>query len=145
MFTQRETPDTALERESGAIFQSYGLPEGYEIEPGNIESWACAYDRVGYVLWPAFCRWAEDGVVVEGEDHVPDVATFEEQFCGWWPSFDEYALQLAEDTGLMEGVDSDSPLRTYFDWGSWIRDLSFDYTVSVNRTHEGGVFIYRNC
>lgn len=98
--------------DAGIIFQSYGLSEGYALEPGNIESWTCAYDQVGYVLWPAFCRWAEDGVVVEGMDNVPDVTTFEEQFYGWWPSFEEYALRLAEDTGLMEGVDTDSPLRT---------------------------------
>lgn len=193
MFTQREAPDTVLEREPGAIvmcehcytvdgidkgkfirvsewedmptakdvhewtgypisnkcntaiiFRSYGLPEGYAIEPGNVESWTGAYDQIGYVLWPAFCRWAEDGVVIEDMDNVPDVATFEEQFCGWWPSFYEYALRLAEDTGLMEGVDIDSPLKTYFDWDSWVSDLSYDYTVTATRTREGGVFIYRN-
>ena len=141
MFTQREAPDTVLEREPGAlvmcehcytvdgidkgrfikvsewegvptakdvhewngypmtdrcsgaiIFRSYGVPEGYSIEPVNVEAWTAAYEQIGYTLWPAFCRWAEDGVVVEDMDNVPDVATFEEQFCGWWPSFYEYVL-----------------------------------------------------
>lgn len=130
--------------DAGIILRSYGLPEGYALESGNVEAWAAAYDQIGYTLWPAFCRWAEDGVVVEGEDNVPDVATFEEQFCGWWPSFEEYALRLAEDTGLTEGVDTDSPLRTYFDWGSWVSDLAYDYTVSGTSTYEGGVFVFRN-
>lgn len=193
MFTQHEAPETALEREPGAIivcehcltvsgvdkgkfirlpewegmptaravhewtghpmstkcdstiiFRSYGLPEGYALEPGNVESWAGAYDQVGHALWPAFCRWAEDGVVVEDANNVPDVATFREQFCGWWQDFEEYALRFSEDTGLMDGVDADSQLRIYFDWSSWIEDLSYDYTVSATRTCEGGVFIYRN-
>ncbi|MCG7451115.1 MULTISPECIES: antirestriction protein ArdA [Corynebacterium] len=193
MFTQREAPDTVLEREPGAlvmcehcytvdgidkgrfikvsewegvptakdvhewngypmtdrcsgaiIFRSYGVPEGYSIEPVNVEAWTAAYEQIGYTLWPAFCRWAEDGVVVEDMDNVPDVATFEEQFCGWWPSFYEYALNLAEDTGLMEDTDPDSPLRTYFDWDSWVSDLAYDYAVTATDAREGGVFIYRN-
>ncbi|HCG2963719.1 TPA: antirestriction protein ArdA [Corynebacterium striatum] len=130
--------------ETAMIFRSCGLPDGYTLESGNVESWADAYDRVGHSLWPAFCRWAEDGVVVEDANNVPDVATFREQFCGWWPDFEEYALRFSEDTGLMDGVDADSQLRIYFDWSSWIEDLSYDYTVSATRTCEGGVFVYRN-
>lgn len=126
------------------IVRSCGLPEGYEIAPENVESWVDAYDQVRHALWPAFCRWAEDGVVVEDANNVPDVGTFKEQFCGWWPDFEDYALRFAEDTGLMDGVDADSQLRIYFDWSSWINDLSYDYTVSVDRTREGGVFVYRN-
>lgn len=126
------------------MFRSYELPEGYVIEPRNAESWTSAYEQVGDVLWPAFCRWAEDGVVVEDADNVPDVETFKEQFCGQWPSFYAYALQLAEDIELMDGVDADSPLRTYFDWAWWAADVSCDYTVSATRTSEGGVYIFRN-
>lgn len=126
------------------ISRSSDLPEGYEITPENAESWVDAYGQVGHALWPAFCRWAEDGVVVEDANNVPDVATFREQFCGWWPDFEEYALGFSEDTGLMDGVDADSQLRIYFDWSSWIEDLAYDYTVSATRTCEGGVFVYRN-
>lgn len=126
------------------ISRSSDLPEGYEITPENVESWTDAFDQVGRALWPAFCRWAEDGVVVEDANNVPDVTTFREQFCGWWPDFEEYALRFSEDTGLMDGVDADSQLRIYFDWSSWIGDLAYDYTVSATRTCEGGVFVYRN-
>ena len=44
----------------------------------------------------------------------------------------------------MEDTDPDSPLRTYFDWDSWVSDLAYDYAVTATDAREGGVFIYRN-
>jgi antirestriction protein len=48
----------------------------------------------------------------------------EENYCGQFDSFREYAEQLADD-GLLG--DMPDMLAQYFDWDAWARDLAYDY------------------
>lgn len=116
------------------------FPEAREMDPAEAQRWGDLYQVVGDTQWPAFCAWVRSGAYVEDGDGMPDQATFEERFCGDWDSFDEYAEQLADDTGLLRDVPEQ--LQTYFDWSSWTRDLKYDYSVSD--APGGGVFIFRD-
>lgn len=57
-----------------------------------------------------------------------DIDTIEEAYAGEHGSDIEFAEQLADDIGLLDGMDES--LRCYFDWESWARDLMFDYFES---------------
>ena len=60
---------------------------------------------------------------------------FEDAWQGKWGSEQEYAEQLIEDTGMLDGV---APMvARYFDYQAWTRDLFLDGTVYV----DGNVFL----
>lgn len=92
------------------------------------------------VQWPALLAWVETGCYVAGADNLPSMSDFEERYCGCWESFADYAAQLAEDIGLIDGWPEE--VQRYCNSDAWTRDLKFDYTVAD--TPDGGVFIYRS-
>ena len=75
-----------------------------------------------------------------GNSDLPCIPDFVERFCGEWESFEDYARELADETGLLNDVPE--AIANYFDWDSWTRDLAFDYATHDNP--EGGVFVFRN-
>ena len=103
-------------------------------------AWGQCLAEVDEYFRPALCAWVESGdYVAEGDTDLPSISDFEERYCGEWDSFEDYAEQLADDIGLLDGVPEE--IARYFDWDSWTRDLAFDYTTHDNP--EGGVFVFR--
>ena len=119
-------------------------------------AWVGCLSEVDDSLRPALCAWVESGdYVAEGTGDLPSISDFEERYCGawenrycghWeerycghWDSFREYADQLADDIGLLDGVPEE--IARYFDWQAWSRDLAFDY--STYDDPKGGVFVFR--
>jgi antirestriction protein len=72
----------------------------------------------------------EDEVISAYFDNcgVVSVDTVEEAYQGEYNSDEDFAQQLADDIGLLSGMDES--LQCYFDWESWTRDLMFDYFES---------------
>jgi len=60
-----------------------------------------------------------------GASSLSDV---EEAYAGEHNSDLDFAQQLADDIGLLSGIDES--LQCYFDWESWSRDLMYDYFES---------------
>ena len=87
----------------------------------------------------AFLVWALSGDQIEDGDGLPSVSEFEERYCGTWPSFRDYAENLADDIALLDGIPDE--IARYFDWQSWTRDLAFDYTTSAA---DSGVYVFRS-
>lgn len=73
---------------------------------------------------------------------TPSLRDFEERYAGHWESFREYAEDLADEVGLMQGWPEEA--MRYFDWSSWTADLAHDYTVVDAPPPEYGVFVFRN-
>ena len=123
------------------IFDHEGFPTGTsEMSPTAAVQWGELFDEVGEVQWPALLAWVETGCYIAGGDNLPSASDFEERYCGCWDSFEDYATQLAEDIGLIDGWPEEA--QRYFNWEAWTRDLKFDYTVAD--APDGGVFIYRS-
>lgn len=58
-----------------------------------------------------------------------DIDTIEEAYQGQHNSDEDFAYQLADEIGLLDGMDES--LQCYFDWESWARDLMMcDYFES---------------
>lgn len=123
-----------------AILETRGMPVGGPLRPDQLEAWQDLYEAVGGASWPALLAWVDSGAWVEDGDGLPDPAAFQERYCGAWDSFEEYAQELAEETGLMEGWSETA--RSYFDWSRWARDLRYDYTVVD--APAGGVYVFRD-
>lgn len=122
------------------VFDHEGFPVGTgEMSPTTAVQWGELFDEVGEVQWPALLAWVETGCYIAGGDNLPSASDFEERYCGCWESFADYATQLAEDIGLIDGWPEEA--QRYFDWEAWTRDLKFDYMVAD--ASGGGVFIYR--
>jgi len=49
----------------------------------------------------------------------------DDNYCGSWDTFREYAEELAFDIGLFD--ESAGQLARYFDWQAWANDLEMDY------------------
>ena len=97
-------------------------------------------DEVDEYMRPALCAWVESGdYVAEGTGDLPSISDFEERYQGHWDDFREYAENLADDIGLLDGVPEE--IARYFDWQAWTRDLAMDY--STYAAPEGGVFVFR--
>ena len=57
------------------------------------------------------------------------ISDFEESYSGEWNSEEEFADDLAVNTGLLDGVPDN--IQLYFDWDKWTRDLFLtDYWFS---------------
>ena len=56
-----------------------------------------------------------------------------------WPSFREYAEELADDIELLDGVPE--AITRYFDWDGWVYDLRFDYRTE--QVPNGGLYVFR--
>lgn len=123
------------------IFDHEGFPVGTgEMSPTTAQQWGEVFDEVGEEQWPALLAWVETGCYIASGDTLPSASDFEERYCGCWESFADYATQLAEDIGLIDGWPEEA--QRYFNWEAWTRDLKFDYTVAD--APDGGVFIYRS-
>lgn len=117
------------------------LPAGTgEMSQDRAARWGELYAELGEALWPALIAWVDSGACVTDIDDLPCLGDFEDRFEGEWPSFDDYAAQLAEDIGHTN--DWPEEARRYLDWDAWARDLRFDYLVAD--APEGGVFVYHS-
>ena len=116
-------------------FDHENIPVQGELDPSEAAAWGQVYTEVGPERWPALCAWVES----EGTGDLPDISDFEESYCGHWGSFEDYAVELADNIGLLADVPEE--ITRYFDWDSWTRDLAFDHSTHDNP--EGGVFVFR--
>lgn len=117
------------------------LPVSGEMSPLDAAAWARKLEEVDEHLRAALCAWVRSGAyIAEGTGNLPCIGDFEERYCGEWDSFDEYAQQLGEDIGLLDGATE--VVARYFNWESWSRDLAFDYTVQD--APGGGVFVFQS-
>lgn len=81
----------------------------------------------------AFAKYAAH---VGGGD-LPDVSDFQDHYHGTWETFQAYAENYADDTGLLQGVAEH--IAQYFDMKAWADDLENDYfTEEV----DGGVAVF---
>lgn len=122
------------------VLETRHMPVPGPLTDAQLEAWQHLYEAVGGAPWPALLAWVDSGAWVEDGDGLPDPAAFQERYCGAWDSFEEYAQELAEETGLMEGWSEAA--RSYFDWSRWARDLRYDYTVVD--APAGGVYVFRD-
>ena len=123
------------------VFDHENIPVRGEMDPLTAGAWGRRLAEVDEDLRPALCAWVESGdYVAEGTGELPSISDFEEQYVGSWDSFREYAEQLADDIGLLDGVPEE--IARYFAWQAWSRDLAFDY--STYDDPEGGVFVFRD-
>lgn len=123
------------------IFDHENIPVSGEMSPADAAAWGSALNEVDERLRPALIAWVRSGdYVANGDTDLPSIPDFEERYCGEWRDFDDYAQQLADDIGLLDGVPEG--IARYFDWRSWTRDLAFDYSTYASL--DGGVFVFRN-
>lgn len=120
------------------------VPVDGEFGPLEAAQWGEAYDEVGAERWPAVCAWVHSGShVTGGRGDIPSLSDFEQRYCGQWPSFKDYAEQMADDSGMMTGWPELAV--QHFDWAGWTRDLAFDFTVVDAPAGEGyGVYVFRD-
>lgn len=72
-----------------------------------------------------------------GDLTLEELATYDEDnYCGQWARFQDYAEHLADEIGLLGEMPE--TLSHYFDWEAWSRDLEHDYYT------ENG-HIWRSC
>lgn len=104
------------------------IPVSGELSPMEAAKWGEVFDALAGEDRAALYVWVDSGTYVsEGDSDLPSVSEFEDQYCGMWDSFDDYAYQLADDMCLLENIPEE--VSRYFHWEAWIRDLKFDYTV----------------
>ena len=121
------------------VFDLENIPVRGEMDPLTAGAWGQCLAEVDEHLRPALCAWVESGdYVAEGDTDLPSISDFEERYCGEWSDFEEYARQLADNIGLLDGVPEE--IARYFDWQAWSRDLAFDY--STYDDPEGGMFVF---
>lgn len=122
------------------VMDHENIPVKGEMSPADAAAWGRCLAEVDEHLRLALVAWVESGdYVAEGNSDLPCIPDFMERYCGEWDSFDDYARELADDTGLLADVPDE--IANYFDWRSWTRDLRFDYVTHANP--EGGVFVFR--
>lgn len=122
------------------VFDHEGLPVTGELSPHHAALLVERINQVDEHLRDAFRAWVLDGAVVEDAEGLPTTYDFEERYTGEWDSFYEYAHQLADEVGLLNGVDEE--IARYFNWDAWTNDLAYDY--SVVDAPCGGVYVFRN-
>ena len=123
------------------VFDHENIPVRGELDPLAAAAWGRCLAEVDDRLRPALYAWVESGdYVAEGNTDLPSISDFEERYQGHWDTFAEYAENLADDIGLLDGVPEE--IARYFDWSAWTRDLAFDYSTYGNP--EGGVFVFRD-
>lgn len=112
-----------------------------EMSPYEAQQQAEALLSVDEHLRPALRAWAASGdYVAEGTGDLPSASDFQDRYCGHWDSFEEYAADLVDSTGFLNGVPEE--VARHFDWKSHARELAFDYTTCDAST---GVYIFRSC
>lgn len=119
-----------------------GIPFKHEIDPWTATRWAEALERVDEDQRGALTAWVESGDYTTENDlsDIPDTDDFTEKYVGHHDTFLDYARNLVEGLGILQGV-SDEVAR-YWDLDAWARDAAFDYTV-IDAV--AGVYIFRCC
>lgn len=122
-------------------FDHENIPVTGEMSPHDAALWGEALAAVEDHMRPALTAWVETGdYIAEGDGQLPNIADFDERYCGEWTSFREYVEQLAEDIDLLGGVPDE--IARYFHWDAWTRDLEFDYTPAD--APGGRIFVFRS-
>lgn len=129
-----------LHVDSLVVVEAQHLPAAVPMPVERAVQWGELFEEVGETQWPAFLAWVDSGAHVEDGDGLPSVGAFEERYCGQWESFEDYAAQLVEDSGLQEGWPDEA--KRYFDLGRWARDERAGYTVVDARS--AGVHVFRD-
>lgn len=118
-----------------------GIPVSGELDPMTATAWAEHLAEVPEHLREALCAWVRTGeYVAEGTGDLPSIPAFEDRFCGTWGSFRDYAENLVEEMGLLNGASA--TLTRYIDWDRWSRDLAHDYTTV--RADALSVYVFRS-
>lgn len=122
-------------------FDVDGLPLSRECSPVEAAQWGQFIADVDDWERDAVLAWVRSGdYVAEGTGNLPSLSDFEERYAGEFGSFQDYAENMADDIGLLDGMPDD--LRGYFNWSPWGRDLAYDFTTTD--APNGGVFVFRN-
>lgn len=124
------------------IFDSENLPHNANLTLDGVAAWGDTYTQLitdGHAeWWTPYVALADDWHAVDPDDCT--ITQFTDRYRGCWPSFAEYAHDLADEIELTDGWPDTA--ERYFNWDAWIRDLKYDYAVID--APEGGVFIYEN-
>ena len=83
--------------------------------------------RESDIPFEALIKYAENQHISEPEDYINIITQAEDSYCGIWDSFQEYADDFVDSTGLLSGVDNS--VTMYFDYNAFARDLELDYSV----------------
>lgn len=109
------------------------------MSPSTAASWGDLYEEVGEVQWGALLAWVETGYYVADVDGLPCASDFEDRYCGYWDSENDYAAHLAEEMRIWDEIPAH--LHSYFDIDAWWRDERYDSTIA--NAPDGGTFIFR--
>jgi antirestriction protein len=134
------------------VMDTENAPTGYarEMSPTEAQEVAARLADIGDDA-DAFAAWCDNN----GESvTTADPDDFRDAFAGTWPSFGDYAWELAEDLGIFTVTPSrygdpvtladDHPLRAYFDHDSWSRDLILGGNYFTTPAPDGNVYVFRN-
>lgn len=131
----RQTPHEEL-----WVMDHEHLPIEGECSPHEAAKLARHLDQVDEHLLPAFLAWIGSGSYVLDGENLPDHREFTDRYCGQWDSFEQYAQNLADETGMLRDVPEH--IARYFNWSSWTADLAHDYTVLD--ASDGGIYIFND-
>ena len=126
-------------------FDVEDMPVQREMSPSEAAEWGRVVDECDEHLRPALYAWVASGdYTAEGTGDVPVLSDFQDRYCGHWDSFEEYAADLVDSTGMLQGVPED--VARHFDWAGHARELAYDYSVaSASERFGHGVFVFRSC
>lgn len=100
---------------------------------GRVSELANAIEEHGEI----FAKYIEH----TGEKDVSDaVSDFQDAYSGTWKSEEDFAADLAEETGM---VDSSNSMYGYIDWEKFARDLFISDYFSIDL--DGETHVFRNC
>lgn len=123
------------------VMDHEGLPIKGECSPAEAQEWAEVLMEVGEWQRDALIAWVQSGdYIAQGTGDLPAVGDFEERFAGEWDSFEDYAYDFIDSTGMLHGVEES--LVVYFDHAAFARDLAYDYTTMD--APGGGVYVFHD-
>jgi len=112
----------------------FGLPVGEWTSFETIAEWARVLTEVGDDLQPAFGAYVEHTGDTDADEH-----TFFDHYRGEYDDMADYAAELAEETGMLEGVPD--WLQYRIDWHGVGHDLEMDGYWST-RSPGHGVYVF---
>ena len=122
------------------IFDHECMPVRGELDPATAARWGALIEAECPQWRGALLAWLDDQGITDPAD-APDSDHFgSEILMGEWPTFEDFAEMIVQDTGMLDGVPES--VSTYFDMESFARDLAYDYTV-LDSPH-GTVWVYQN-
>jgi len=87
------------------------------MSPSTAASWGDLYEEVGEVQWGVLLAWVETGCYVADVDGLPCAPDFEDRYCGFWDSENDYSAHLAEEMCIWDEIPEH--LHSYFDIDAW--------------------------